>query len=42
MTNKTFQYSTINNIYVPEEALEAYTVDNLMWTTYADIIKPIQ
>ena len=42
MTNKTFQYSTIKNIYVPEEALEAYTVDNLMWATYADIIKPIQ
>lgn len=42
MTKQTFQYSTIKNIYVPEEALEAYTIDNILWATYADIIKPIQ
>ena len=42
ISNQTFQYSTINNIYVPAEAINRYKVDNFYWAKYAEVIKPIQ
>lgn len=41
ISGRTFQYSTINNIYLPAEAIDVYMKNNL-WAGYGNIIKPIQ